>query len=117
MLFVRREENYYLIEVWSVLGKRVVTAEFEHRGETNNEQREARLVYSWMGVSSHAIGIYCWRTKTKCIPVQSSLPSAFLAPGGIVASTNVTISTDLSAGSHFIDSRILFDSGAHRVNT
>ena len=33
------------------------------------------------------------------------------------ASTNVTISTRLSAGSHFIDSRILFDSGAHRVNT
>ncbi|HXP40587.1 MAG TPA: hypothetical protein VN833_09955, partial [Candidatus Acidoferrales bacterium] len=64
------------MKVCSVLGKRVVTADFEPRGETNNEQREARLVYSWMGVSSHAIGIYCWRTKTKCIPVQSpQLPS------------------------------------------
>jgi len=46
-----------------------------------------------------------------------AIPSASIASGGIVASTNVTISTDLSAGSHFIDSRILFDSGAHRVNT
>jgi hypothetical protein len=45
LLFVRRDEKYYLIEVWSVLGKRVVTGEFEHRGETNNEQREVRLVY------------------------------------------------------------------------
>ena len=45
LLFVRRDEKYYLIEVWSVLGKRVVTAEFEHRGEKNNEQREVRLVY------------------------------------------------------------------------
>ena len=65
LLFVRREENYYLIEVCSVLGKRVVTAEFEHRGETNNEQREVRVVYPWMGASSHAIAIYCWRTKTR----------------------------------------------------
>lgn len=45
LLFVRRDEKYYLIEVWSVLGKRVVTAEFEHHGEKNNEQREVRLVY------------------------------------------------------------------------
>ena len=65
LLFVRREENYYLIEVCSVLCKRVVTAEFEHRGETNNEQREVRVVYPWMGASSHAIAIYCWRTKTR----------------------------------------------------
>jgi Methyladenine glycosylase len=43
--FVRRQEKYYLLEVWSVLGKRVVIAEFEHRGEINNEQREVRLVY------------------------------------------------------------------------
>jgi hypothetical protein len=48
---------------------------------------------------------------------QSSLPSASLASGGIVASTKVTIPTHLSAGSHFIDSRILFDSGPLRVNT
>jgi len=45
VLLVRREEKYYLIEVWSMLGKRVATAKFEHRGETNNEQREVRLVY------------------------------------------------------------------------
>jgi lactate/malate dehydrogenase family protein len=57
--YVRRDEKYYLMEVWSVLGKRVVTAEFEHRGEKNNDQREVRLVYPQMDVSSRAIGIYC----------------------------------------------------------
>jgi hypothetical protein len=31
LLFVRRDEKYYLPEVWSVLDKRVVIAEFEHR--------------------------------------------------------------------------------------
>lgn len=45
LLFVRRDEKYHLMEVWSVLGKRVVTAEFEHHGDKNNEQREVRLVY------------------------------------------------------------------------
>ena len=45
LLFVRRDSKYYLTELWGVLGKRVVTAEFEHRGEKNNEQREVRLVY------------------------------------------------------------------------
>jgi hypothetical protein len=29
--FVRRDEKYYLLEVWSGLDKRVVIAEFEHR--------------------------------------------------------------------------------------
>ena len=45
LLFVRRDGKYYLTELWGVLGKRVVTAEFEHRGEKNNDQREVRLVY------------------------------------------------------------------------
>ena len=45
LLFVRRDGKYYLTELWGVLGKRVVTAEFEHRGEKNKEQREVRLVY------------------------------------------------------------------------
>jgi hypothetical protein len=45
LLFARRDGRYYLTEVWSVLGKRVVTGEFKHPGETNNEQREVRLVY------------------------------------------------------------------------
>jgi hypothetical protein len=45
LLFVRRDGKYYLTELWGVLGKRVVTAEFEHRGEKNNEQSEVRLVY------------------------------------------------------------------------
>jgi hypothetical protein len=45
LIFVRRDGKYYLTELWGVLGKRVVTAEFEHRGEKNNDQREVRLVY------------------------------------------------------------------------
>jgi hypothetical protein len=45
LLFVRRDGRYYRTELWGVLGKRVVTAEFEHRGEKNNEEREVRLVY------------------------------------------------------------------------
>jgi len=45
LLFVRRDGKYYLTEVWCLTGKLVVTAEFEHRGEKNSEQREVRLVY------------------------------------------------------------------------
>ena len=45
LLFVRRDGKYYLTEVWCVLGKLVVTGEFQHRGEKNSEQREVRLVY------------------------------------------------------------------------
>jgi hypothetical protein len=45
LLFIRRDGKYYLTEVWGVLGKLVLTAEFEHRGETNNEQRDVRLIY------------------------------------------------------------------------
>ena len=73
-------------------------------------------IRSW-GVSSHAIGIQCWRTKTGCPRCDHCFPSASLASGDIVASTNVPISTHQSAGRHFIDSHILFDSEALRVNT
>ncbi len=45
LLFAHRDGKYYLTEVWGVLGKLVVTGEFEHRGEKNSEQREVRLVY------------------------------------------------------------------------
>ena len=45
LLFVRRDGKYYMTELWGTLGKRVVTAEFEHRGEKNSDQREVRLVY------------------------------------------------------------------------
>jgi hypothetical protein len=45
LLFVRRDGKYYLTELWGVLGKRVVTAEYEHRGEKNKDQREVRLIY------------------------------------------------------------------------
>ena len=45
LLFSERDGKYYLTELWGVLGKRVVTAEFEHRGEKGNDQREVRLIY------------------------------------------------------------------------
>ena len=37
LLFARRDGTYYLTEVWCVLGKLVVTGEFEHRGENRQE--------------------------------------------------------------------------------
>jgi hypothetical protein len=45
LLFAQRDGKYYLTELWGVLGKRVVTAEFEHRGEKSKNQREVRLIY------------------------------------------------------------------------
>ena len=45
LLFAERDGKYYLTELWGVLGKRVVTAEFGHRGEKSNDQREVRLIY------------------------------------------------------------------------
>ena len=45
VVFNSRDGKYYLAEFWGVLDKRVVTAEFEHRGETNEQQRRVRLIY------------------------------------------------------------------------
>jgi hypothetical protein len=43
VIFVRREEKYVLVEIWGVQDRYVVTADFEHRGEVSEEQRQAPL--------------------------------------------------------------------------
>jgi hypothetical protein len=40
LIFVRRETKYFLFELWSVQGRYVATAEFEHRGEVGEQQRQ-----------------------------------------------------------------------------
>ena len=42
-IFVRRDGKYFLAEIWSVQGRYVVTAEFEHRGEASEQQRQVPL--------------------------------------------------------------------------
>jgi hypothetical protein len=43
VIFVRRDGKYLLFELWSVQGRCVVTAEFEHRGEASEQQRQVPL--------------------------------------------------------------------------
>jgi hypothetical protein len=43
VIFVLRHGKYFLFELWSVQGRYVVTAEFEHRGEASEEQRQVPL--------------------------------------------------------------------------
>jgi hypothetical protein len=43
VIFVRRDGKYFLFELWSVQGRHVVTAEFEHRGEVSDQQRQVPL--------------------------------------------------------------------------
>ena len=43
VIFVRRDEKYCLVELWGVQDRHVVTAEFEHRGEVNEQQRQVPL--------------------------------------------------------------------------
>ena len=43
VIFVRRDEDYFLVEIWGVQDRHVVTAEFEHRGEVSDEQRQVPL--------------------------------------------------------------------------
>ena len=43
VIFVRRDGKYLLFELWSVQGRYVVTAEFEHRGEASEQQRQVPL--------------------------------------------------------------------------
>jgi hypothetical protein len=43
VIFVRRDEKYVLVEIWGVQDRYVVTADFEHRGEVSEEQRQAPL--------------------------------------------------------------------------
>jgi hypothetical protein len=43
LIFVPRDGKYFLFELWSVQGRYVVTAEFEHRGEASEQQRQVPL--------------------------------------------------------------------------
>jgi hypothetical protein len=43
VIFVFRDEKYFLFELWSVQGRYVVAAEFEHRGEASEPQRQVPL--------------------------------------------------------------------------
>jgi hypothetical protein len=43
VIFVRRDEKYCLVELWGVQDRHVVTAEFEHRGEASEQQRQVPL--------------------------------------------------------------------------
>ena len=45
LLFVGRDGKYYLAEVWCIQDRRVVTAEFDHRGQLREEQRQVSLMY------------------------------------------------------------------------
>jgi hypothetical protein len=42
-IFVRRDGKYFLVELWGVQDRHVVTAEFEHRGEVSEQQRQVPL--------------------------------------------------------------------------
>ena len=43
VIFVRRDGKYFLVELWGVQARYVVTAEFEHRGEVSEQQRQVPL--------------------------------------------------------------------------
>jgi hypothetical protein len=43
VIFVRRDDKYFLVELWSVQERYVVTADFEHRGEVSEQQRQVPL--------------------------------------------------------------------------
>lgn len=43
VIFVRRDEKYFLFELWGVQARYVVTGEFEHRGEVSEKQRRVPL--------------------------------------------------------------------------
>ena len=43
VIFVRRDKEYFLVELWGVQARLVVTAEFEHGGEVREQQRQLPL--------------------------------------------------------------------------
>jgi hypothetical protein len=45
VVFVLRDGKYYLAEFWGILDRRVVTAEFDHRGQTTAGQRDVQFSY------------------------------------------------------------------------
>ncbi len=42
-IFVRRDGKYFLVELWGVQDRHVVTADFQHRGEESEQQRQVPL--------------------------------------------------------------------------
>ena len=42
-IFVRRDGKYFLVELWSIQARYVVTAEFEHRGQVSEQRRQVLL--------------------------------------------------------------------------
>jgi hypothetical protein len=43
VIFVWRDGKYFLVELWGIQDRHVVTAEFEHRGEISDQQRQMPL--------------------------------------------------------------------------
>jgi hypothetical protein len=43
VIFVLRDKRYFLVELWGIQARYVVTAEFEHRGEVSEQQRQVPL--------------------------------------------------------------------------
>jgi len=43
VIFVRRDGKYFLVELWGVQDRHVVTAEFGHRGEASGQQCQLPL--------------------------------------------------------------------------
>ena len=43
VIFARRDGKYFLIELWGVQDRHVVTAEFQHRGKVSEQQRQVPL--------------------------------------------------------------------------
>ena len=43
VIFVRRDDKTFLVEIWGVQDRYVVTADFEHRGEVSEEQPQVSL--------------------------------------------------------------------------
>jgi hypothetical protein len=43
VIFVRRDGKYFLVELWGIQARYVVTAEFEHRGQVSEQQRQVSL--------------------------------------------------------------------------
>jgi hypothetical protein len=43
VIFVRRDGKYFLVELWGIQARYVVAADFEHRGEVSEQQRQVPL--------------------------------------------------------------------------
>jgi hypothetical protein len=43
VIFLRRDGQYFLVEIWGALERYVATAEFQHRGEVSEQQHQLPL--------------------------------------------------------------------------